>query len=81
MYELVGEIVEMVCSLLTIVEAVMRIPGIPTHSILNLKSAKEGLYNVTSASRTRFNNLRLTFPPIPRKKTKIQFVALKLLEH
>lgn len=49
MYELVGEIVEMVCKLLTIVEAVMRISGIPGDKYTNLKSAKEGLYNVTSS--------------------------------
>lgn len=49
MYELVREIVEMVCKLLTIVEAVMRHPEIPKHKIGNLKAAKEGLYNVTSS--------------------------------
>lgn len=48
MYELVQEIVDMVCKLLTIVEAVMRLPEIPMHKHANLKSAKEGLYNVTS---------------------------------
>lgn len=49
MYELVREIVEMVCKLLTIVEAVIRHPEIPKHRIGNLKAAKEGLYNVTSS--------------------------------
>ena len=49
MYELVREIVEMVCKLLTIVEAVMRHPEIPRHKIGNLRAAKEGLYNVTSS--------------------------------
>ncbi|KAG6377072.1 hypothetical protein JVT61DRAFT_1122 [Boletus reticuloceps] len=49
MYELVREIVETVCKLLTIVEAVMRHPEIPKHKIGNLKAAKEGLYNVTSS--------------------------------
>lgn len=49
MYELVREIVEMVCKLLTIVEAVMRHPEIPKHKIGNLRAAKEGLYNVTSS--------------------------------
>ncbi|KAF7980492.1 hypothetical protein HWV62_37988 [Athelia sp. TMB] len=48
MYELVGEIVEMVCKLLTIVEAVMGIPGLPIEKNTNLKSAKDGLYTVTS---------------------------------
>ncbi|KAG9315799.1 ras GEF [Chiua virens] len=49
MYELVREIVEMVCKLLTIVESVMRHPEIPKHKIGNLRTAKERLYNVTSA--------------------------------
>ncbi|KAG8214577.1 cell division control protein 25 [Butyriboletus roseoflavus] len=49
MYELVREIVEMVCKLLTIVESVMRHPEIPKHKISHLKAAKEGLYNVTSS--------------------------------
>lgn len=49
MYELVREIVEMVCKLLTIVESVMRHPDIPKHKVGNLKAAKEGLYNVTSS--------------------------------
>ncbi|KAG1772432.1 ras guanine nucleotide exchange factor domain-containing protein [Suillus occidentalis] len=43
MYDLVREVVEMVCKLLTIVEA------IPLHKIGNLKSAKEKLYTVTSS--------------------------------
>ncbi|KAI0320546.1 ras guanine nucleotide exchange factor domain-containing protein [Amylostereum chailletii] len=48
MYELVREIVEIVCKLLTIVEAVLRHPTVPPHKADNLKAAKEGLYNVTS---------------------------------
>jgi son of sevenless len=62
MYELVGEIVEMVCRLLTIVEAVMRIPGIPAHKYSNLKSAKEGLYNVTSALADSVQQLASDLP-------------------
>ncbi|KIM89141.1 hypothetical protein PILCRDRAFT_768369 [Piloderma croceum F 1598] len=62
MYELVGEIVEMVCRLLTIVEAVMRIPGIPAHKHSNLKSAKEGLYNVTSALADSVQQLASDLP-------------------
>ncbi|KZP33472.1 ras GEF [Athelia psychrophila] len=48
MYELVGEIVQMVCKLLTIVEAVLGIFGLPDEKCANLKSAKDGLYSVTS---------------------------------
>ena len=49
MLELVREVVEMVCKLLTIVDAVMKHPGIPAPKILNLKVSKHGLYNVTSS--------------------------------
>jgi hypothetical protein len=38
LYDLVREIVEMVCKLLTIVEAVMNHPDVPTHRLGNLKS-------------------------------------------
>lgn len=62
MYELVGEIVEMVCKLLTIVEAVMRIPNIPTHKQLNLKSAKEGLYNTTNSLADSVQQLASDLP-------------------
>ena len=49
MLELVREVVEMVCRLLTIVDGVMKHPGIPTPKIQNLKSSKHGLYNITSS--------------------------------
>ena len=49
MLELVREVVEMVCRLLTIVDGVTKHPGIPTLKILNLKAAKHGLYNITSS--------------------------------
>ncbi|KAL6301991.1 hypothetical protein BKA93DRAFT_437499 [Sparassis latifolia] len=48
MYDLVREVVDMVCKLLTIVEAVLKHPDIPAHKAESLKAAKEGLYNVTS---------------------------------
>lgn len=48
-YDLVDEIVDMVCKLLTIVESVMRLPDLPIHKQIKLSSAKEGLFNVTSA--------------------------------
>ncbi|KAF7299552.1 hypothetical protein HMN09_00960400 [Mycena chlorophos] len=48
MYELVREIVEMVCKLLTIVDAVLQHRDIPANKLGNLQVAKDGLYNVTS---------------------------------
>ncbi|KAL0580666.1 Ras guanine nucleotide exchange factor bud5 [Marasmius crinis-equi] len=48
LYELVGEIVEMSCKLLAIVEAVLQHPDIPNQKLAPLRSAKETLYNVTS---------------------------------
>ncbi|KIP10219.1 hypothetical protein PHLGIDRAFT_125720 [Phlebiopsis gigantea 11061_1 CR5-6] len=63
MYDLVREVVEMVCKLLTIVEAVLRHPGIPLQRAHDLRAAKEGLYNVTS---TLADSVRqLTSAPLP----------------
>ncbi|KAI0917354.1 hypothetical protein AcW1_007436 [Taiwanofungus camphoratus] len=63
MYDLVREVVDMVCKLLTIVEAVLKHPDIPAQKTESLKAAKEGLYNVTSklADSVRL----LTMPPPP----------------
>ncbi|PPQ76387.1 hypothetical protein CVT26_015376 [Gymnopilus dilepis] len=63
LYELVKEIVDMVCKLLTLVEAVMQHPDIPQNRIGSLKSAKEGLYNVTSALAESVRLLTLSLPP------------------
>ncbi|KAG1882008.1 ras guanine nucleotide exchange factor domain-containing protein [Suillus tomentosus] len=63
MYDLVREVVEMVCKLLTIVEAVMRHPEIPLHKIGNLKSAKERLYTVTSSLAESVRLLTVPLPP------------------
>ncbi|KAF9221669.1 ras GEF [Gyrodon lividus] len=63
MYDLVREIVEMVCKLLTIVDAVMRHPEIPSYKIGNLKSAKEGFYNVTSSLAESVRLLTVPLPP------------------
>ncbi len=49
MYDLVREIVDMVCKLLTIVEAVMKHPDVPKGKVDDLRSAKESLYDVTSS--------------------------------
>lgn len=62
MYELVGEIVDMVCKLLTIVEVIMQLPDIPGHKHTNLKSAKEGLYNVTSSLADSVQRLGAELP-------------------
>ncbi|KAF8903143.1 ras guanine nucleotide exchange factor domain-containing protein [Gymnopilus junonius] len=63
LYDLVKEIVDMVCKLLTLVEAVMQHPDIPLNRVGNLRSAKEGLYNVTSALAESVRLLTLSLPP------------------
>ena len=62
LYDLVKEIVEMVCKLLTIVEAVMQHPDIPANRVSNLKQAKEGLYNVTSSLAESVRLLTISLP-------------------
>lgn len=64
LYDLVREIVEMVCKLLTIVEAVMNHPDVPTQRLSNLKSAKEGLYNVTSSLAESVRLLTFSLPSL-----------------
>ncbi|EIW81023.1 ras GEF [Coniophora puteana RWD-64-598 SS2] len=49
MYDLVREIVELACKMLTIVEAVMRHADIPAKRVEELRIAKEELYNLTSS--------------------------------
>lgn len=65
MYDLVREIVEMVCKLLTIVEAVLSHPA-PNNRIVQLKSAKDGLYRVTSSLA---ESVRLLNMPLPSSMT------------
>ncbi|KAI0755150.1 ras guanine nucleotide exchange factor domain-containing protein [Daedaleopsis nitida] len=61
LYDLVREIVDVVCRLLTVVEAVLRHPDIQAAKADGLRAAKEGLYNVTS---TLADSVRLlTAPP------------------
>jgi hypothetical protein len=62
LYDLVKEIVEMVCKLLTIVEAVMQHPDVPANRVGNLKQAKEGLYNVTSSLAESVRLLTVSLP-------------------
>lgn len=63
MYELVREIVEIVCRLLVVVEAVLHHPTVPVHKAANLKSAKDGLYNVTSRLAESVRLLTGNLPP------------------
>lgn len=62
LYDLVREIVELVCKLLTIVEAVMQHPDVPGHRIGSLKAAKEGLFNVTSSLAESVRLLTMSLP-------------------
>ena len=63
LYDLVTEVVEMVCRLLTIVEAVKRHPDVPPNRLGSLKSAKEGLFNVTSTLAESVSLLTLPLSP------------------
>lgn len=63
MYELVREIVDIVCKLLVVVEAVLRHPTVPIHKAANLKLAKDGLYNVTSGLAESVRLLTGSLPP------------------
>ncbi|KZT73928.1 ras GEF [Daedalea quercina L-15889] len=47
MYELIREVVDMVCKLLTIVDAVLRHPDLPAAKAAGLQTAKEALYGIT----------------------------------
>ncbi|KAJ7573385.1 hypothetical protein C8J56DRAFT_515906 [Mycena floridula] len=70
MYDLVREIIEMVCGLLTIVEAVLLHSDIPEQKLGNLRAAKEGLYSLTSdlAESVRL----LTLPPTTSEEEEKQ---------
>ena len=74
LYDLVKEIVEMVCKLLTIVEAVMQHPDIPPNRVSSLKSAKEGLYNVTSSLAESVRLLTLSLPPTMSEEAEKQIL-------
>jgi len=63
MYDLIREIVELVCKLLTIVESVIRHPDMPVNKLGNLKFAKDGLYSVTSALAESVRLLTVSLPP------------------
>jgi len=63
MYELVREIVEIVCKLLVVVEAVLQHPTVPLHKVANLRLAKDGLYTVTSGLAESVRLLTGSLPP------------------
>ena len=63
MYELVREIVDIVCKLLVVVEAVLHHPTVPAHKSANLKLAKDGLYNVISGLAESVRLLSGDLPP------------------
>ncbi|KAI0670979.1 ras guanine nucleotide exchange factor domain-containing protein [Trametes maxima] len=67
MYDLVREVVDMVCRLLTIVEAVLRHPDIPVPKADALRVAKENVYNVTS---TLADAVRILSGPQPENVTE-----------
>lgn len=75
MYELVREIVEIVCRLLVVVEAVLHHPTVPVHKADNLKSAKDGLYNVTSSLAESVRLLTRSLPPnITEEQEKVALI-------
>jgi son of sevenless len=74
LYDLVKEIVETVCKLLTIVEAVMQHPDVPGHRVGDLKSAKEGLYNITSSLAESVQLLTLSLPPTMSEEAEKQIL-------
>ncbi|PPQ63616.1 hypothetical protein CVT24_004368 [Panaeolus cyanescens] len=74
LYDLVKEIVEMVCKLLTIVEAVMQHPDISPNRVGNLRSTKEGLYQVTSSLAESVRLLTLSLPPTMTEEEEKQIL-------
>ncbi|KAF4617170.1 hypothetical protein D9613_005882 [Agrocybe pediades] len=72
LYDLVKEIVDMVCKLLTIVEAVMQHPEVPAQRISGLRSAKDGLYSVTSSLADSVRLLTLSLPPTMSEEAEKQ---------
>ncbi|KAJ7743773.1 ras guanine nucleotide exchange factor domain-containing protein [Mycena metata] len=72
MYELVREIVEMVCKLLTIVDAVLQHPDVPANKLGNLQAAKDGLYNVTSTLAESVHLLTVAVDPTKSEEDEKQ---------
>lgn len=63
MYELARAIVEMVCKMLTIVDAVAHHPGLTKYQVDNLRGAKDGLYRVTRSFAESVRLLTAAAPP------------------
>ena len=72
LYDLVKEIVETVCKLLTLVEAVMQHPDISGHRVGELKLAREDLYNVTSSLAESVRLLTLSPSPTMSEEAEKQ---------
>jgi son of sevenless-like protein len=71
-YELVKEIVQTVCRLLTIVEAVLRHPAVPPHKAAGLRAAKDALFDVTTGLADSVRNLT---QPLPAGMSEAQEMA------
>ncbi|KIY61294.1 ras GEF [Cylindrobasidium torrendii FP15055 ss-10] len=67
MYELVREVVEVVCKLLTIVEAVLTNPDVPEVRLETLRTHKDSLYHVTSSLA---ESVRMLTNPLPAHLTE-----------
>ncbi|TFY59291.1 hypothetical protein EVJ58_g5868 [Rhodofomes roseus] len=62
LYELIREVVDMVCKLLTIVDAVLKHPDLPVPKSSGLQAAKEALYTITGKL---VDSVRLLTLPAP----------------
>ncbi|KAF5345551.1 hypothetical protein D9758_012001 [Tetrapyrgos nigripes] len=63
MYDLVREIIEMSCKLLTIVESVLSHPDVPTTKLVALRGSKQGLYCATSELAEAVRMISVPLPP------------------
>ncbi|EPT05113.1 hypothetical protein FOMPIDRAFT_1112277 [Fomitopsis schrenkii] len=75
MYELIREVVDMVCKLLTIVDAVLRHPELPAAKAAGLQMAKEALYNITGKL---VDSVRALTVPIPETMSEEEEKSLIL---
>ncbi|KAF9533235.1 ras guanine nucleotide exchange factor domain-containing protein [Crepidotus variabilis] len=62
LYDLVKEIIELVCKLLTIVEAAVHHPDVPDNRVGTLKHAKQGLYDVSQSLAEAVRLLMMSAP-------------------
>lgn len=75
MYELIREVVDMVCKLLTIVDAVLKHPELPAAKAASLQAAKEALYNITGKL---VDSVRALTVPIPETMSEEEEKSLIL---